>query len=201
MVKKTLERMQKNGFEVVKLDTKEQAMEYLLSVIPDGSSIGVSGTVSVREVGILPKLLQRGMEVFSHWDVPADEVALTHQKAHRADVYLTSANALTKHGELVLVDGTGNRVASVANGPKQVFFILSRSKFVDGGYGKAIARIKKDACPPNARRLSLETPCSTDVCDPEACGNHTMCRMTLVLNNVPKGRRMTLVFVEENLGY
>jgi len=200
-MKKTLERMQKNGFEVVRLDTREEALSYLLSAIPQGSSVGVGGTVSVREVGILPKLRERGNEVFSHWDVPSEDVPLTHQKAHQADVYLTSANALTKHGELVLVDGAGNRVASVANGPKRVFFIVSRSKWVDGGYGKAIARIKKDACPPNARRLSLDTPCATGACDPEACGNGTMCRMTLVLEKVPRNRSMTLVFVEENLGY
>lgn len=200
-MKKTLERMRKNGFEVVRLDTKEQALLYLLDAIPDGSTVGVSGTVSVREAGILPALRERGIELFSHWDVSAADVPQTHRRAHAADIYLTSANALTKHGELVLVDGTGNRVASVANGPKQVYFIVSRSKWVDGGYGKAIARIKKEACPQNARRLSLDTPCSTGDCDPESCGENTMCRMTLVLEKVPKGRSMTLVFVEEHLGY
>ncbi|MBN1776750.1 MAG: lactate utilization protein [Clostridiales bacterium] len=201
MMEQTLERMRRNGFEIVELDTKEQARDYLLGVIPDGSSVGVSGTVSVREVGILPMLQMRGCEIFSHWDVPAEEKPETHQKAHGADVYLTSANALTRRGELVLVDGVGNRVASVANGPRRVYFVVSRSKWVDGGYGKAIARIRKDACPRNAYRQNADTPCRTGICDPDACMDDTMCRMTLVLDKVPKDRKMTLVFVKENLGY
>ena len=200
-MKQTLERMRNNGFDVIELDTKEQAREYLTNAIPGGCSVGVSGTVSVREVGILPELIEKGCKVFAHWDVPAEETAKTHQKAHGADVYLTSANALTKQGELVLVDGLGNRVASVANGPRQVYFVVSRSKWVDGGYAKAIARIRKDACPPNANRLEMDTPCRDGECNPKICGDATMCRMTLVLNKVPKGRKMVVVFVHENLGY
>lgn len=201
-MKKTLERMRNNGFEVVELETKEQARDYLLKHIPRGSSVGVSGSVSVREIGILPALLQQGCEVFSHWDVRAEDVPAVHQKAHEAEFYLASANALTKHGELILIDGTGNRVASVANGPRHVYFIVSHSKWVNGGYGAAIARIRKDACPPNANRLNLNTPCgNTGACKPDACGDDCMCRMTLVLEKVPHNREMTLLFVNENLGY
>jgi len=201
-MKKTLKRMRDNGFTVVEVDTKEQARDYLLSAIPKGSTVGVSGTASVRETGVLPALMERGYEVFSHWDVPAEEVKATRLKANGADVYLTSANAVTKHGELVLIDGSGNRAAAIAFGPQQVFFIVSRSKWVDGGYGKAVARIKKVACPPNARRQGLDTPCGhTGICDPEACGDSTMCRITMVVEKPPRGRKMTVVFVSENLGY
>ncbi|MFH1511759.1 MAG: LUD domain-containing protein [Bacillota bacterium] len=201
-MKQTLERMRKQGFEVVELDTARQAKEYLLANIPSSASVGVAGTVSVRETGVLPALIEKGCVVYSHWDVKPEDAPATRQKAHRADVYLTSANALSKHGGLVLIDGTGNRVAAVAHGPGQVYFVVSHSKWVDGGYGAAVARIKKVACPLNARRLRLHTPCgNTGVCDPGACGEDCMCRETLVLDRVPRGRKMTMLFIREKLGY
>ena len=201
-MQRTIERMRKNSFEVVELDTGEQAKDYLLKHIPAGASVGVGGSISVRQIGVLPVLADNRCEVLSHWDVKPEDVAETRKKAAMADVYLTSANAVSGHGELVLIDGTGNRAAAVANGPKQVFFIVSRNKWVDGGYGAAVARSKRDACPPNARRLKLDTPCArTGVCDPEACGEDCMCRITLAVNRVPKGRTFTVVFVRETLGY
>ena len=200
-MRETLERMRKHGFEVVELETKEQAKAYLVNAIPDGSSVGVSGSVSVREIGILPALTEKGCEIFSHWDVAKEDVEATRAKANAADIYLTSANALTKNGELVQIDGAGNRVAAVAYGPKHVFFIVSRSKWVNGGYGKAVARIKKTACPPNARRIGLQTPCATGACDPENCGDSCMCRITLAIERVPRNMKMTMLFVDETLGY
>ncbi|MBE0601275.1 MAG: lactate utilization protein, partial [Firmicutes bacterium] len=190
------------GFEIIEVDTGEQAKAYLLSDIPAGASIGVSGSVSVRETGVLDALRQRGHTIFSHWDVTPQEVEPTRAKANGADVYLTSANALTRHGELILIDGAGNRVSAVAYGPKNVYFVVSHSKWVDGGYGKAIARIKKEACPPNARRQDKELPCAVNnECDPEACTADSMCRMTLSVNRAPRNRKMVVVFVKENLGY
>ncbi len=201
-MKQTLEGMRKQGFEVVELDTARQAKDYLLAHIPGVASVGVAGSVSVRETGVLPALIAKGCEVYSHWDVKPEDAPATRQKAHRADVYLTSANALTKHGELVLIDGTGNRVAAVAHGPGQVYFIVSHSKWVNGGYSAAVARIKKVACPLNARRLRLNTPCgNTGVCDPVMCGEHCMCRETLALGRVPQGRKMAVLFIKEKLGY
>jgi len=198
----TLECMRKNGLTVVELETAQQAKDYLLEAIPAGASVGVSGSVSVRQTDVLPALQKKGCEVFSHWDVPAEEVTATRKKANVADVYLTSANAVTQKGELVLIDGAGNRVAAVAYGPKRVFFVISQSKVVDGGYGAAVARAKKIACPPNARRQKLDTPCArTGVCNPQACGDDCMCRITLVLDRVPRGREITVLFVTETLGY
>lgn len=201
-MEKTLERMRKNGLEVIELDTAQQVRDYLLEHIPAGSSVGISGSVSVRQTGVLPVLQEKNCEVISHWDVKPEDVAATRKKATQADVYLTSANALTKNGELVLIDGTGNRIAAVADGPKQVYFVVSREKWVDGGYGAAVARIKKVACPPNAQRLKLDTPCTrTGICDPDACGEDSMCRITLVVDRAPRGRKLTVLFVRETLGY
>ena len=201
-MQKTLERMRAMGFEVVEVDTGEQARDYLMGAIPANATVGVSGSVSVRETGVMEALEQRGQIVYSHWGVKPEDVEPLRVKACAADVYLTSANALTKHGELILIDGAGNRVSAVAYGPKQVYFIVSHSKWVDGGYGTAIARIKRIACPPNARRQDKELPCAiNNECDPDACTSDSMCRMTLSVNRAPRNRKMTMVFVKENLGY
>ena len=151
---------------------------------------------------MLSALRDKGCEVISHWDVKPEDVAATRKKAAQADIYLTSANAVTKRGELVLIDGAGNRIAAIADGPKQLYFVISKGKVVDGGYNTAVARVKKVACPPNARRLSLDTPCAhTDSCDPDSCGDASMCRITLVVERVPRGRKATILFVKETLGY
>jgi len=199
---KTLERMRKNGFEVVELETAGQVKDYLLSHIPAGASVGVSGSASVRQTGVMPALREKGCEVISHWDVPREEVTATRLRANQADVYLTSANAVTQHGEMIQIDGAGNRVAAMAFGPREVYFIVSKAKIVSGGYAAAVARIKKIACPPNARRQNLDTPCAhTGICDAEHCGDDCMCRITLAIDRVPRGRKVTVLFVDEPLGY
>ncbi len=197
-----IQRMREHGFTVVEVQTAREAKDYMLSHIAAGATVGVSGSVSVRQTGVLPALEAKGCTILSHWDVPPQDVTATRKQANLADVYLTSANAVTKNGELVLIDGAGNRVSAVSFGPKQLFFVISRGKIVDGGYSAAVARIKKIACPPNARRQNLNTHCAnTGVCDPVACGDASMCRMTLVLDLVPRGRTATVLFVEEALGY
>ncbi len=199
---RAIERMRAHGFTVVEVQTAKQAKEYMLAHIADGATVGVSGSVSVRQTEVLPALEEKGCAILSHWDVAPQNVTATRKQANLADVYLTSANAVTKNGELVLIDGAGNRVSAVSFGPKQLFFVVSRSKIVDGGYAAAVARIKKIACPPNARRQNLNTHCAaTGVCDPVACGDASMCRITLVVDLVPRGREATVLFVEEALGY
>lgn len=197
-----IEGMRKHGFEVVELESAAQAREYVLAHIAAGSSVGVGGSVSVRETDVIPALEAAGHAVYQHWGIPKEEVTATQEKARAADVYLTSANAITRTGSMVFIDGTGNRVGAILFGPKQVFFVVSRSKYVEGGINTAIARIKQTACPQNARRISLSTPCgTTGLCKPDECGEGCMCSATVVLDRPPRGRRMTVLLVEEALGY
>ena len=200
LMKQAVEGMRSNGFEVVELRTAKDACDYLTANIPDGATVGVGGSVSVRDIGVLPALEQKDCIVYSHWGAQPDEARAILKKAMEAQVYLTSANAVTRTGKLVLVDGTGNRTAAVCYGPMQVYFVISRSKVVDGGINTAVARIKKNACPQNARRLGLKTACAlTGNCSADC--PESMCRLTLAVDRVPRSRRMTVLFVEETLGY
>ena len=198
--KQVIERMRRVGFNVVTLETAAEVKQYLLEHIDASKSVGVGGSVTVRDVDILPALREKGCVVCDPWT--ADNKDDGRDQAARADVYLSSANAVTREGALVFIDGTGNRVSAIAYGPREVFFIISRAKLVDGGIRNATARIKKTACPPNARRLGLQTPCATTgLCKEPECADGCMCRMTLQLDRVPRGREMTVIFVDEGLGY
>ena len=197
-----MEELRAHNFEVVPLATAQEACTYLLEHIPQGASIGVGGSMSVRELNVVPQLREQGHQVYWHWDVPKEEVTATRAAASRADVYLASSNAVTKNGQIVNIDGSGNRVASMFYGPDQVYLVISQSKLVDGGLNTAIARIKQYACPANARRLHLNTPCAqTGTCKTKDCGSDCMCRITVAISMPPAGKHITVLLVEESLGY
>jgi hypothetical protein len=198
----TLGSMMKHGFEVVELETAAQAKEYLLVHIPAGCSVGVGGSVSVREIDVMPALAAKGCKVYSRWGAKKEELAQIREDSRKADVYLTSANAVTQNGALVFIDGTCNRVGAILDGPETVYFVVSLSKWVEGGINTAVARIKQTACPRNARRIGLQTPCAvTGLCNPDECDEGCMCSATVSLERVPPERKMTVLFVQEALGY
>ena len=201
LIQQAVKGMHANGFEVAEVHTAGEARDYLLAHIAPGKSVGVGGSVSVRDTGVLPALERQGCKVYTSWGEKPEDVPMIRENSRRADVYLCSANAITRAGKLVLVDGLGNRVGAVCDGPHEVFFVVSHSKVVDGGINTAVARIKKTACPQNTRRLGIDTPCArTGNCGDDACEN-SICRLTLAVDRVPRNRKMTVVFVEEALGY
>lgn len=195
--------MKQNGFAVVEARSAADAKEYLLSHIKTGQEVGVGGSVSIREIDVLPALEAMGCPVHSLWGVNApEERTAIQRRAREADVYLSSVNAITRTGKLVLIDGRGNRVGAICDGPKEIYLVVSQSKVVDGGINSAVARIKQCACPQNCRRLGLQTPCAlTGKCGGEECGNKSICNLTLVVDHVPSGRSITVILVEEALGY
>ena len=201
-IQQVIDQMRGRGFEVVPLETAQEAREYLLSHIPAGASVGIGGSMTIRELNVAPGLRERGHRVIWHWDVPKEEGPAARAEARLADVYLASTNAVTKDGQLVNIDGTGNRVAAMFDGPRQVYLVISHSKLTDGGMNTAVGRIKQHACPANARRLSLDTPCAhTGICKPQSCGEDCMCNIIVTLSRAPRGKKITVLLVEETLGY
>ena len=183
-----LQSMRDHGFEVAELRTGAEAKAYLLERIAPEARVGMGGSVTIRDIDVVSALEARGQQV-------------GREGARTADVFLSSANAVTRDGVLVFIDGNCNRVGAILDGPREVFFVVSRSKLVDGGINTAVARIKQVACPQNARRLGLQSPCAlTGVCKPGVCED-SMCRATVALERVPRGRKMTVLWVEEALGY
>ena len=190
--------LEKRGFTVHHAATRAEAAQLALSLIPEGATIGVGGSMTIRELGLAEALQSAGHAIHWHW---LGQGPAAFPGARDADVYLASANAVTRDGQLVNIDGTGNRVAAMIHGPKQVIAVVGVNKLVDGGIPQAIARIKREACPPNAKRLGLGTPCGlTGKCDAAACESG-FCNVITVQEHPTGKRPYHVVLVNEALGY
>ncbi len=98
-----------------------------------------------------------------------------YENARNADVYLASSNAVTRDGRIVNIDGQANRVAGMIQGPSRVILVIGEQKVVDGGLNTAIARIRAQACPANAKRLKLHTPAPSPACATRPSAGTTAC--------------------------
>ena len=204
LMKHIAERLTQRGFEVYLTGNQADTRTKLLSLIQPGQSVGVGGSVSIRELDLGDALAAQNSPVHWHWLAAApQEGDVAKKHARTADVYLASANAVTADGRIVNIDGTGNRVAATFQGPKTVILAVGAQKLVDGGLDAAIARVRRVACPANAKRLGLKTPCGlTGKCDPIACNNDVaMCRVITVLEHPSNGRRVIVLLSEDEIGY
>lgn len=201
LMQTTADALQRNGFEVYTVSSAAEARNLMLALIPEGTSVGAGGSMTIRELGVVEALQSAGHAIAWHW-LPCEDRAAVLQDAAQADFYLTSSNAVTSDGQLVNIDGNGNRVAAMLHGPKNVIAAVGINKLVDGGVNTAIARIKQYACPPNARRLGIDTPCArTGHCDMNACSDMTLCSVTAALRRPAKGRRFIVILINQAMGY
>lgn len=188
------------GFTVHHAATQAEAKSIVMKMIPDGASVGFGGSMTIRDMGLYEELKAQGHPVHWHWknDEPKPDV---FRNAANADVYLVSTNAITGDGCLVNIDGTGNRVGAMISGPRQVIVVAGANKLVNGSIPQALARIKSTACPLNARRLGLDTPCAREgKCDAANC-QRSMCNVTSIIEKPLGGNKITVVLVDEELGY
>ncbi len=184
---RVLEALQKRGYETMFVEEATAAATRILSEANDYKSVGWGGSETIKALGVREKLTAVGKEVRDH--------------ATDVELFLLSANAVTADGRLVNIDGSGNRIAASIFGPKRVVYVIGRNKLVDGGLDDAIARIKREACPPNARRLGRKTPCAlTGVCT-DCDSPERMCKVTAVFDRPPTHTSTLVILVNEDLGY
>lgn len=196
----TLYALVRKGFTVHHAATLAEAKNIVLKLIPEGASVGFGGSVTIREMELYGALQAAGHAVHWHWmnDEPKPGVFVN---AANADVYLASSNAVTEDGCLINIDGTGNRGGAMIAGPKQVILVVGANKLVRGSVAQGIARIKTVACPQNARRLGLDTPCAREGrCDAANC-TRSICSVTSVIERPVGGHKITIVLVDEEAGY
>ena len=192
--------LRRRGFDVAVYATAAEAADYVLQDIPAGADVAIGGSMTVKQMVLHERLREQGHTVLWHWEVPPQERPALLHRAMACPVYLCSANALTEDGLIVQIDGNGNRVAAMCYGPQTVYVIIGRNKLVCGGYAQAVRRVKQEACPPNARRQGLDTPCASGACDSGACQN-SMCAVTAAFDRAPGGKRTQVVLVDAELGY
>lgn len=196
---KGLEKRNISGYYA---ENREEALKMLIDMIPEGATVGKGGTETMNQLGIIPVLKEGNytyLDSFASMDPEVQKE--TKRKIFSADVMLTSANAITLDGEIVNIDGTGNRMAAVIWGPDKVIFVVGANKIV-ANTEDAVDRIKCDACPPNCIRLNKKTPCAlTGKCgDCLSLGNTVCCHtVTTRFSSIPD--RMHVIMVNETLGF
>lgn len=186
------------GFDFSYFETIEEAVAFIQTLIEEGSSIGFGGSQTVSEMGLLTKLPNRTL---LHRDLfPADQKLSVLAKMHDADWYVSSANALCETGDIVNIDGRGNRVGEILNGPKKILIVAGTNKLVKD-IQEGIDRTRNVASPKNCRRLKKNTPCAiADKCC-HCNSKDTICNATVLLHHPMSGTKVYVVLINEKLGY
>jgi hypothetical protein len=200
-VKNTIESLKRNGFTVVYFNTAQEAKEKLLSEIGHDETVGMGGSVTLTEMGIYDELQSRGTPVYYHAKAKnPDEKEEFYEKAARADVYLSSSNAVTEDGLLINIDGRGNRLSNMLFGHKRLYIVVGTNK-IARNYQDGMIRIKNIACPQNAERLDLNTPCRhMGKCD-NCISADRFCNATLVMERQMTGANTIIYLINEKMGY
>jgi L-lactate utilization protein LutB len=201
VIEKTIAALKKHSFKAEFANNLEEAKEIILKQIPKNASVAIPGSATVRATGAVDALKERGNELFDHWepDLNKAQEMMIRKKQPTADVCLTSANAVSMTGEIVNMDGFGNRVASTIFGPQKVVFVVGKNKIAPD-LEAARDRIRKVAAPARAREMECKTPCTEkDECT-DCSSPMRICRVELILHRQPVMTMTTVIIVDEELG-
>lgn len=158
---KAVSALLKNGFEAIYMPDRASAAGEVLNRVPHESDVGVGGSVTIRDMGLIEALRSSGHTVYDHWEsgLSGKDLLKVRKAQLNAGVFITSSNAVTLDGKLVNVDASGNRVAAMIFGPNKVIVVAGVNKIVRD-VGDALERIKGIASPKNCHRRNDPTPCA-----------------------------------------
>ncbi|MDR1131398.1 MAG: lactate utilization protein [Oscillospiraceae bacterium] len=195
-IEDTMKNLRARGFDTRFFRSGGEAAGYLETQLQD-ERIGFGGSMTLEALGLYERLGRRN-SVFWHW---RNDHADAREQAVAAEVYITSANALAQTGEIVNIDGSGNRVSGTLFGKKKVYIIVGTNKIAED-YDKALWRARNIASPLNARRLNKNTPCSKGELKCHDCKSaDRICRALVVLWNKMSGmEKVEVVIIDETLG-
>lgn len=182
-------------------ETKEEALNKALEIIPKGSSIGWGGSVSIAEIGLKEAVSNGNYTVYNRdtCATPEDK-RKTELQIFGSDYFLCSSNAITEDGILVNIDGNSNRVAAIAYGPLHVVMVVGMNK-VAKDIDSALSRARNIAAPINAQRFPLDTPCKKNGSCANCKSMDTICCEFLITRFSRHAGRIHVILVNEELGY
>lgn len=201
----TVAALKVNGFDAYYEKTVEDVIARILSYVPPDALVGLGGSVTLREIRVPDLLRKRGNRVADHWEASRNEASPEEVRKIRmqhlnSDVFITSTNAVTEDGQLINVDGGGQRVAAMIYGPKRVIVVTGVNKIV-GDIDEGIWRARNVAAPMNTKRLNRRTPCV----ETGICGNcdspDRICNATTIIHRRPRDTEIIVILVDEDLGY
>jgi hypothetical protein len=200
-VERTIHALKKNNFETLFVPNSKVALEEVMKQITDGSTVGVGGSVSLAEAGILEALGRRNVHLIWPFQQAKNEEERLRliQKSFSADVFLSSTNAITEDGKLFNVDASGNRVGAMFIGPKKTIIIAGVNKIVKD-LAAAEKRVREWVAPQNIKRLNRKTPCAeTGVCA-DCSSPDRICNIYVTLAKKPSRTNIIIILVGERLG-
>lgn len=199
--KTIIKNMEKRNFEGYYAATVKEAKEKVLSLMEEGASIGWGGTMTMEELGVLDAIKKRNYTLIDRAAAKTPEESREiYAKTVLADYYLMSTNAITLEGELINIDGNGNRLACLMQGPRNVIIAAGMNKVVpdvQSGY----LRVKNMASPPNCVRLHRNTPCSVTGRCGDCYAPDCICSHTVVTRRCNIPGRIKIILVGGELGY
>ncbi|MBQ1228790.1 MAG: lactate utilization protein [Firmicutes bacterium] len=193
------EALSKRGFDAYYVSTAEEAKAKALELIPKGAVVSWGGSVTVDQIGLKEEVLNKFSVINRDAAKSPEERMELMRQALTCDTFLMSANAITEDGQLVNIDGNGNRVAALCFGPKEVIVVAGMNKVV-GSLEDAWDRARNYAAPVNAQRFELPTPCGkTGLC--ADCKNSSTICTHFVVTRMGKNGRIKVILVGEELGF
>ena len=180
--------------------TKEEALQKALELIPEGSTVGWGGAMSAQQIGLM-EAVKKGPYNALDRETCKDQQEREElaKKCMFSDVFLTGANGLSLDGQMVNIDGMGNRVGAIIYGPKKVLVIAGMNKVVDS-LEEAVRRARTVAAPANQQRFLNKTPCTVTGtcadCKSESC----ICNQIVITRHCRPVGRIHFILVGEELG-
>ena len=202
IAEQVIKNLKKRHMDGYYCKTPQEAVSLASSLMTAGSSVTWGGCMTMKEIGLLDEIKSRhDLVVMDRADANnPEEVEALYRKAFSADTFIMSANAITLDGELLNIDGTGNRVAALIYGPKQVLVIAGMNK-VCKDLDEAMTRVRNIASPPNCIRLDKKTPCaSTGVCG-DCLSADCICNQIVTTRNSRDPQRIKVILVEGSWGF
>lgn len=198
---KVAEALNKRYFEAYYCSDRAAALEKILELIPQDHVVSWGGAATVDELGVKEALRQRGQAVIDRDTAKdAQERQQMLKQALTCDTFLMGSNAISADGQLVNIDGTGNRVAALCFGPTQVVVVAGMNK-VAGDLDGAMRRAREVAAPMNAQRFPLKTPCVANGLCGDCKGPDSICAQIVTTRLCKPAGRIKVVLVGEDLGF
>ena len=199
--RKVASALESNGFRVYITDDKNECAGKIISLIQEDATVGIGGSMSIRELKIIETLQERGQRLVYHTPGMTREESLAKRReALLSDVYLASPQSVTLDGKLIFLDSNGNRSSAVTFGPKRVILVAGFNKITPDEIS-GIKRAREVAAPINARRLNLKTPCvQTGLCS-DCDSADRICRVLEIIMKKPSPTEIDVVLCADDMGY
>lgn len=196
-----VKNLKSRHFEAYYCPDSASALAKALELIPEGASVGWGGALSVQQIGLIDAVKSGNFAAIDRDAATTpEERTQALKRCLTADVFLCGANALSLDGQMVNIDGTGNRVAAIAYGPDTILVIAGMNKVCDT-LDDAVTRARTVAAPMNKQRFPFKTPCEVTGACADCKSEESICNQILITRNCRPAGRIKFVLVGEELGF